>query len=85
LSTALVGVFTNKKALKPPLPLLVFSPTRKPSNHHRPCWCFHQQENLKTTTALVGVFTKKKALKPPLPLLVFSPTRKLCNKFLRFN
>jgi hypothetical protein len=77
LSTALVGVFTNKKTLKPPPPLLVFSPTRKLCNHHRPCWCFHQQESFETTTALVGVFTNKKAFQPPLPLLVFSSTRKL--------
>jgi hypothetical protein len=49
-TTALVGVFTNKRQCK------------KQNPHHRPCWCFHQQESIQKTKSA------------PPPLLVFSPT-----------
>jgi hypothetical protein len=49
-TTALVGVFTNKRLYN------------KQNPHHRPCWCFHQQESMQKTKSA------------PPPLLVFSPT-----------
>jgi uncharacterized protein YneF (UPF0154 family) len=89
-STALVGVFTNKRLCRKQIssapPLLAFSPTSVFAENkyllHRPCWCFHQQASLQKTnifsTALVGVFTNKRLCRKQIssapPLLMFSPT-----------